>query len=272
MADEFTDNLALTKIGRRKAWAEAMNENLDKIGALHYIHTNGSMHICKNAVYRDGAWIQPDTSKNSSIILLGEDSSFVLFTCAAGNHNISLTTTATFGSDGTLTIPRGGISTSGSALISGGASISGATSVGNDLTVTGNIYATGNVSDGGGIVIPSGVIAMWSGSIANIPSGWTLCNGENGTPNLRDKFVVGVGNNYTVGETGGENEHTLTIDEIPSHDHTFSCKGSPGGTYSTVDTLVNQLTTTTRTTSAVGGGEPHNNLPPYYALCYIMKL
>ena len=51
--------------------------------------------------------------------------------------------------------------------------------------------------------IPSGCIIMWSGSIGSIPSGYYLCNGQNGTPDLRDSFVVGSGNTYAVGNTGG---------------------------------------------------------------------
>ena len=52
-------------------------------------------------------------------------------------------------------------------------------------------------------LIPTGIISMWSGALNAIPSGWALCNGENGTPDLRDKFVVGAGGNYGVGATGG---------------------------------------------------------------------
>jgi hypothetical protein len=51
--------------------------------------------------------------------------------------------------------------------------------------------------------IPAGSIIMWSGSIGAIPVGYYLCNGSNGTPDLRDRFVVGAGNTYAVGNTGG---------------------------------------------------------------------
>lgn len=70
--------------------------------------------------------------------------------------------------------------------------------------------------------IPSGIIAMWSGAINNIPSGWLLCNGSNGTPDLRDRFIVGAGNSYNVGTTGGEAVHTLSVAELPNHNHTAS--------------------------------------------------
>lgn len=62
-------------------------------------------------------------------------------------------------------------------------------------------------------------IIMWSGSIANIPTGWYLCDGSNGTPDLRGKFVLGAGGAYSVNATGGEETHVLTESEMPSHTH-----------------------------------------------------
>ena len=70
------------------------------------------------------------------------------------------------------------------------------------------------------IQIPVGFIGMWSGAINAIPSGWALCNGSNGTPDLRDRFIVGAGSTYTVGATGGANTVTLTESQIPGHTHT----------------------------------------------------
>ena len=67
--------------------------------------------------------------------------------------------------------------------------------------------------------IPSGLISMWSGLISAIPSGWVLCDGLNGTPNLLDRFIVGAGGNYAVGDTGGEENVTLSSSQIPSHRH-----------------------------------------------------
>jgi len=76
--------------------------------------------------------------------------------------------------------------------------------------------------------IPVGLITMWSGSIASIPAGWALCNGTSGTPDLRDRFVVGAGSTYAVGDTGGFNTITLDTTQIPSHTHTGS--GTSGST------------------------------------------
>lgn len=70
--------------------------------------------------------------------------------------------------------------------------------------------------------IPSGGIIMWSGLIADIPTGWHLCDGTNSTPDLRNSFVVGAGDEYTKGDTGGAKTTNLTSGQLPSHTHTFS--------------------------------------------------
>ena len=63
---------------------------------------------------------------------------------------------------------------------------------------------------------------MWSGLISSIPDRWALCNGTNGTPDLRDRFIVGAGSGYAPGNTGGQNTVTLTVNQIPAHGHTGS--------------------------------------------------
>jgi microcystin-dependent protein len=73
--------------------------------------------------------------------------------------------------------------------------------------------------------VPAGFIGMWSGSIANIPAGWAICNGTSGTPDLRDRFIVGAGSTYAIGNTGGAASVTLTEAQIPSHTHTISSVG-----------------------------------------------
>jgi len=120
-------------------------------------------------------------------------------------------------------------------------------------------------------LVPPGVIVMWSGSIANIPSGWALCDGTNGTPDLRDRFIVGAGSSYAVGAKGGAAEVTLTVDQMPSHRHSVAAQSGSG---SGVTGLYYKDGTTSRTvwTSYVGDGKPHENRPPYYALAFIMKL
>jgi microcystin-dependent protein len=72
---------------------------------------------------------------------------------------------------------------------------------------------------------PTGGIVMWSGTVLNIPSGWTLCNGQNGTPDLRDRFIVGAGSNYSTGSIGGVDSVSLSESQMPSHSHSISSAG-----------------------------------------------
>lgn len=143
----------------------------------------------------------------------------------------------------------------------------------------------------------TGMILMWSGTISTIPTGWSLCDGTSGTPNLTDKFIVGAGNTYTPGDTGGANSVTLTVNQIPSHNHGGSTgndspdhshggvmrypggmveqnqSGGPDGPRSNYAQQTDGANTRhTHSITAQGGGQAHENRPPYYALAYIMKL
>jgi hypothetical protein len=134
--------------------------------------------------------------------------------------------------------------------------------------------------------VPSGVILLWSGSAASIPAGWVLCDGTNSTPDLRDRFVVGAGSTYAVGSTGGSanatlvsHTHTATVTD-PGHTHNLPGSTSSGGTVQTqlgVNSTAQNGSTSSATTgisvgiSTEGSSATNANLPPYYALCYIMK-
>lgn len=138
--------------------------------------------------------------------------------------------------------------------------------------------------------IPSGVITMWSGSVGSVPSGWNLCDGTNGTPNLVNRFVVGAGSTYSVGSTGGSTDaivvsHTHTATSVvtdPGHLHTyttsnFTIDANNGGSRAGEATTRNSSTATTgitvaTTNASTGTSGTNANLPPYYALAYIMKL
>lgn len=123
----------------------------------------------------------------------------------------------------------------------------------------------------GGSSIPRGLIAIWSGSADDVPKGWHICDGEYGTPDLRGRFVLGASEHHEVGEDGGEETVTLTVDQMPSHSHLVK-----RGTYM-VDSGSNSnvyrySSDQGQLTDEVGGNQPHNNMPPYYVLCYIMKV
>jgi len=102
---------------------------------------------------------------------------------------------------------------------------------------------------------------MWSGAIVDIPFGWQLCNGSNGTPDLRNKFIVGAGSTYAVGATGGALTHTHSV----ALNHTHSTLPMMGGTGMPASPAAPSYAASV--TSGTG-----SSLPPYYALCYIMKL
>lgn len=84
----------------------------------------------------------------------------------------------------------------------------------------------GRVDETLNVVMPPGGIIMWSGSVASIPEGWALCDGAQGTPDLRGRFVVGAGGDYAPGDTGGADSVTLSESQIPSHNHTMDGAGA----------------------------------------------
>ena len=161
------------------------------------------------------------------------------------------------------------------------------------------------ISGSGGGVVPVGGIIIWSGAQNAIPTGWALCDGSSGRPDLRNRFVIGAGSSYSVGSTGGFSDainisHTHTTNSTGSHAHGVSDPGhlhsylrttnfaSGGGDASNrrapfQETSTNTAGNFTGISISSGGSHSHNvnssgssgtgrNLPPYYALCYIIKL
>lgn len=139
---------------------------------------------------------------------------------------------------------------------------------------------------------------MWSGSIASIPTGWVICNGSSGTPDLRSRFVVGAGGTFAVGDTGGNanavvvaHTHTMNFNSsTASANHTHGpgsgstflngdgveqLKGGPDLAFSRTGTTAaagaDHVHAVNGTTDSSGGSATNANLPPYYALAYIMK-
>ncbi|MCK5562492.1 MAG: hypothetical protein KAJ51_17965 [Thermoplasmata archaeon] len=159
--------------------------------------------------------------------------------------------------------------------------------------------------------MPIGSIILWSGTIdgngnpiigGSSDTNWHICDGTQGTPDLRNRFVVGSGGSYATGNTGGANGVTLTENQIPGHTHTFSGSTSSDGAHNhryydkwpSVDSAEHngkhvgsedcwdtQRTTSSAgdhshsfsgTTASTGGDGSHENRPPYYALAFIMKI
>lgn len=161
----------------------------------------------------------------------------------------------------------------GASLVSG-TTIGGNTAwhAGNDGGGSGLNADSVDGSHASDLELPSGAINIWSGAVADIPSGWVLCDGNNGTPNLQDKFVVGAGNTYAVDGTGGVDTHTLTTSEMPSHAHKTKGENDTGDfSNPTIGGNLVDDTAGNNNTSA-GGDSAHENRPPYHALAYIMKV
>ena len=163
------------------------------------------------------------------------------------------------------------------------------------ITATGTISANAFVGEGACI---KGMVIMWSGPLSSLPKGWAVCDGTKGTPDLRSRFIVGSGkgsglSSYNPGAKGGEERHTLNVNEMPKHGHSTSHSGGHTHTYSLRqsgdqnwsggrgNTLwgpswQNHTTSNsgahTHTISQAGGNQSHENRPPYYAICFIMKL
>jgi hypothetical protein len=159
-----------------------------------------------------------------------------------------------------------------------------------------NIYPILQNAPASAPAVPTGGIILWSGSTGSIPATWYLCDGTNGTPDLRNSFIVGAGSTYAVNATGGtadaivvSHTHTATSTSVvtdPTHNHSSQGNGAPNGGgagvayvssagnqpgYATTSSSTG-ITVATSTTNATAGVSGTNaNLPPYYALAYIMK-
>jgi len=179
----------------------------------------------------------------------------------------------------------------GTLVSSGTVDITGAFRLDGTAGASGQVLlsAGGSTTPTWGNAFVAGMIMLWSGSSASIPSGWLLCDGSSSTPDLRNRFVVGAGSTYAVNATGGSADaivvshtHTATVTDS-GHTHTTGTTGSTyigdggaGGnrTYPTGNGGSVTGTATTGITvanSTTGSSGTNANLPPYYALCYIMK-
>jgi microcystin-dependent protein len=210
------------------------------------------------------------------------------------------------------------MSAAGEATFNAGITSPGTVTSSGTLAVTGNLTVDGASGSSGqvltsagsgstptwGDAFVSGMIMLWSGSTGSIPSGWVLCNGSNSTPDLRNRFVVGAGNTYSVDATGGSADAT-----IPTHTHSATSSVSDSGhahssnvfrysdeagtnpsaansgtasgkIFAAGNTGTHDMVSTSTATTGIsvstsvanaGSSGTNANLPPYYALAYIMK-
>lgn len=150
-----------------------------------------------------------------------------------------------------------------------------------------NIYPILQNAPSSAPAIPAGGIIIWSGSTGSVPAGWLLCDGNNGTPDLRDRFIIGAGNTYAVNATGGTADavvvsHTHAATSVvtdPGHRHTANNQqgagfGQPAGAVTQTAGFTGTATTgitVATTNSSTGVSGVNANIPPYYALAYIQK-
>jgi hypothetical protein len=239
-----------------------------------------------------GAYNPSVTANSATIVGRGE---------TIGNGSLTLTawsnvaSSIKIGSDGNTTL-TGNATVTGTTTLTG---ISTAPTVANGTNDT-QIATTAFVMYNG---VPRGCILLWSGSIGSIPSGWYLCDGNNGTPNLIDRFIVSAGGTYPVGAVGGSTDAvvvnhshiasltpptaTSTVND-PGHTHTTNAQriiqnsgGISGRGYGEVPATINPATTGITVDTSLSGGSvivnptgssgTNANMPPYYALAYIMK-
>ena len=163
------------------------------------------------------------------------------------------------------------------------------------LTIPGNLTVTGAFN-----YLPSGTIVAYNQN--NAPPGWTLCNGSNGSPDLRGRFILGNGGSRGINITGGEENVTLGVHQMPQHNHNVNGSTSTNGHHSHNSHIYKGFGSDCRNcshnfqplrgsdghvethgagnhnhtfnvdSSHAGGNQAHNNMPPFYVLTYIMKL
>lgn len=305
--DQITGNLINANItGNIRANAATINGN---ITATRVSVTNTPALGTRNALLATTKWVGDEIAHNLGLMGLSATSPINLSLKA--NINSPVFT-------GTPQAPTPSQAAPGSNAIATTAYVKTAVdTLGDTLAITSGI--------------PSGGIIMWSGSTSNIPSGWTLCNGSNGTPNLIDRFVVGAGGAYNPNVIGGSANTTLPLhthgvsstfygQPMQTHSHAVVDYGhshvvnDPGHSHQTgranrdsvgsaAPTLITGSNTSTTssftnitlrtaqsgvTVNPSSAGTPTGtvatvietagvnpggtNLPPYYALCYIMKI
>lgn len=330
MASTYTTSLQIQKIGNGEQsgiWGSTTNTNWDLIEqAVAGVQSITMLNADYTLSVLNGA---SDEARNMVLVVGGTNSAIRKIVAPLVNKLYVVTNNTSGGyaitiggaTGSTVTIPNGTtvqVYCNATNFYSAQTSSAGNFNVNGDLTVIGTSTFTGAataptasagtnttqvattafVTTAVASAVPTGVITMWSGSIASVPSGWYLCDGTNGTPDLRSKFIVGAGSTYAVNATGGSADaitvahtHTATSTSTstpndPGHSHTLlgstSTAGS-GGTFRlgafndgnltsvSASTGITVATSTSTTVNSAGSSGTNANLPPYLALAYIMK-
>ena len=269
------------------------NENVDVLGKLNLFDSiNQVEKFVLNLDSKEKLRITPDSITFTDTV-----------SAPSGNFSGIVTATKFSGPLDGMTGNFTGIVTATGLDINGNADVSGNLSVGGVVTyedvtnvdsvglitarsgivATGVVTATSFSGDGSNLTgieaFVSGMIVLWSGAANAIPSGFVLCDGNNSTPDLRNRFVVGAGSGYAVNATGGSANATLPYHyhNYPGDDQLTFGNGVAGwasnhdGGFNYDATSTNSGGGTMWRTTTQGSSATNANLPPYYALCYIMK-
>jgi hypothetical protein len=272
MPSSYTQNGGIELIAdgeQATTWGDTTSENYDIMdrlsGGVGTITLTGTTHTLttsdgalSNGQYKvlvfagslsatNTVTIDPNDAQHVYIVKNTTTQSVVMTQGSGGNATIAAGRTAVVYADGggatAVVYDISNIFAVNDITITGG-TISGVSALG----VSGTLTATSFVGSG---MLPVGGIVIWSGSVGSIPSGFFLCDGSNGTPDLRNDFIIGAGGAYAVGATGGSN----TITTVPAHTHTVS---------GTTDTQTNHTHTTNMGaagshTHSAGTSDPGNH-------------
>ena len=298
----ITFRLYDTPTGEGALWGRMLAVHLDENGLFNAELSNDVGSEVGNVKTNDLAWVLSEYPGKEKALYIGLDVQGSSGEIRPRQKLLNVPTAAfaadvsqakrDFTVDGIATF-KGAINAQGGLTVSGGAlkAEKGLTVSGGGLTAENGLTITGgglSVPNGG--IIPQGGIIMWSGT--DIPQGWALCDGRTygnlKTPDLRDRFIVGAGGKYSTNATGGLETVTLNVDQIPPHRHQIQVRWRTykldGGDVGEINRAAADIYPEQRwgypgfwdnwlfTLTSGGNGQAHENRPPYYALCFIMKL
>ena len=177
-------------------------------------------------------------------------------------------TTSTTGKPGELTIPADNIIMQKDLTVNGTTKINGTTNINGTTKINGDLIVNGS------ILLPPGMIMAWYQETP--PSGWGLCDGARygniQSPDLRGRFILGFGYEYPLNRRDGSATHTLTVPEMPAHSHGNVFRHISGDVYGIDFSARWNGFDNQASTGNTGNNQPHNNMPPYHVLVYVIKI